>query len=84
MANICSLEEIIESFNDSPSTNDVFVDEYCNDLRGKLKSLLPRIHMARLANVIWYLIVIMCVLWNKKIRIKTWNLQRNKTKFLIK
>ena len=80
MANICSLEEIIESFDVFQSTNNIFVDEYCNDLRGKLKSLLPRIHMARLANVIWYLIVIMCVsknmfnqkktIWQKQIKKK--------------
>ena len=84
MANICSLEEIIESFDVFQSTNNIFVDEYCNDLRGKLKSLLPRVIMARLANVIWYLIVIRYILWNNIIRIKTWYLQRNKTKFLIK
>ena len=84
MANICSLEEIIESFDVFQSTNNIFVDEYCNDLRGKLKSLLPRIHMARLANVRWYSNVIRYVLWNNIIRIKTWYLQRNKMKFLTK
>ena len=62
MANICSLEEIIESFNDSQSTNDVFVDGYGNALRGKAEIIVAKNNYARLANVIWYLIVIMCVL----------------------
>ena len=42
MANICSLEEIIESFNDFQSTNNVIVDEYGNDLRGKAEIIVAK------------------------------------------
>ena len=42
MANICSLEEIIESFNDFQSTNNVIVDEYGNDLRGKAEIIFAK------------------------------------------
>ena len=42
MANICSLEEIIESFDDSQSTNDVFVDGYGNALRGKAEIIVAK------------------------------------------
>ena len=42
MANICSLEEIIESFDDSQSTNNVIVDEYGNDLRGKTEIIVGK------------------------------------------
>ena len=42
MANICSFEEIIESFNDSQSTNDVFVDGYGNALRGKAEIIVAK------------------------------------------
>ena len=42
MANICSLEEIIESFNDSQSTNNVFVVGYGNALRGKAEIIVAK------------------------------------------
>ena len=42
MANICSLEEIIESFDVFQSTNNIFVDEYCNDLRGKAEIIVAK------------------------------------------
>ena len=42
MANICSLEEIIESFNDTQSTNDVFVVGYGNALRGKAEIIVAK------------------------------------------
>ena len=42
MANICSLEEIIESFNDFQSTNNVIVDELGNDLRGKAEIIVAK------------------------------------------
>ena len=84
MANICSLEEIIESFNDSPSTNDVFVDGYGNALRGKAEIIVAKNNYGKTGKCDMVFVVIRYVLWNNIIRIKTWYLQRNKMKFLIK
>ena len=84
MANICSLEEIIESFNDFQSTNNVIVDEYGNDLRGKAEIIVAKNNYGKTGKCDMVFVVIRYVLWNNIIRIKTWYLQRNKMKFLTK
>ena len=42
MANLRRFGELIDSFNDSPSTNDVFVDGYGNALRGKAEIIVAK------------------------------------------